>query len=94
MAELGETQSVDLWTLPLDSPPDRLEGCGIETRPFFHPLHRLPPYRHCRSDNGCPIATATAARGVMLPTHTRLTEDDVRTVIDELAARLRQRIEA
>ena len=71
-----------------------LQECGIETRPFFHPLHQLPPYRRCRSDKGCPTASAIAARGLMLPTHTHLTKGDVHTVINEVAARLSPRVEA
>jgi perosamine synthetase len=101
--QIPELADPVLWILAIvlgegaadrDRLTDDLQSCGIETRPFFHPLHQLPPYRDCPTDNGCPIATTLAARGVMLPTHTRLTQDDIRTVVDELSACLCQRIEA
>lgn len=48
---------------------------GVETRPVFHPLHIMPPYYN--PDAGCPVAEDLARRGISLPTHGRLTEDDV-----------------
>lgn len=62
-----------------------LAEAGIETRPFFHPVHDFPMYRDCRSDAGCPAAGAVGARGINLPTSSYLTEEDV----DTIAAALR-----
>jgi perosamine synthetase len=48
---------------------------GIETRPFFIPMHLLPPYREPAS---CyPVAEDLARRGLTLPTHGLLTEEDI-----------------
>jgi perosamine synthetase len=52
---------------------------GVETRPFFIPLHRLPPFReesHRRSEE-LPHTDRLAAAGLNLPTHSGLTDDDV-----------------
>jgi perosamine synthetase len=60
----------------------RLAEAGIETRPVFYPMHQLPPYLE---ENGhYPVADRLAARGINLPTHAGLTEND----IDRVVARL------
>ncbi len=55
----------------------------IETRPFFIPLHLLPPYE--KATRG-PLerAEALAASGANLPTHSRMTEADVARVADAI----------
>ena len=56
---------------------ERLAGEGVETRPFFYPLHTLPPYAEGHSDGDFPVATSLAARGLNLPSSALLTRDDV-----------------
>ena len=53
---------------------------GIETRPFFHPMHTLPPYLELAKGQHFPIADLLGARGINLPTWAGLTQDDVRFV--------------
>jgi perosamine synthetase len=67
-----------------------LAEAGIETRPFFYPIHTFPIYRECRSDNGCPVASDLSARGVNLPTSSYLQESD----IEEIASTVRMRLAA
>ncbi|MCS6976152.1 MAG: DegT/DnrJ/EryC1/StrS family aminotransferase [Gemmatales bacterium] len=50
---------------------------GIETRPFFYPVHHFPMYGGCRSDQGCPMASDLAYRGICLPTASYLQRKDV-----------------
>jgi perosamine synthetase len=59
---------------------NRLSVCGIETRPVFHPMHRLPPYL-C-DPGGFPVAERISSRGISLPTWAGLTEGDVRYISD------------
>lgn len=55
---------------------------GIDTRPFFHPIHTLPPYRsHLR----LPIAEKLAARGLNLPSGVGLEPEHVERVAQALA---------
>ena len=49
---------------------------GIETRPFFHPLHHLPPYLNADSA-ALPITDRLAASGLNLPTFVGLTDGDL-----------------
>jgi perosamine synthetase len=60
-----------------------LRARGIDTRPFFIPLHQLPPYR---SGLPLPVSDHLAARGINLPSGTGLTEDEIRAVTAALHA--------
>lgn len=62
----------------------RLEGRGVETRPVFHPVHLLPPYREAAAGAECPVAERLATRGLSLPTWAGLTGEDVEYVIESL----------
>jgi perosamine synthetase len=64
-----------------------LEDLGIETRPVFHPLHTLPPYRN-ESHGLFPRAELCGARGINLPTHGRLTQSDLDRVAGALETAL------
>jgi perosamine synthetase len=61
----------------------RLAAEGIDSRPVFRPMHRLPPHR---SDAPFPVADEWTARGISLPLHTSLSESDVERVCDALGA--------
>lgn len=50
---------------------------GIETRPFFIPIHTLPPYRSDGDPVLLPRTEHLAKSGVSLPTHSQLTEAEV-----------------
>ena len=52
-----------------------MDAAGVETRPVFHPMHALPPY--ARDGAPFPHATDCAGRGINLPTHEKLTREDV-----------------
>jgi perosamine synthetase len=55
----------------------RLDEHGIETRPFFYPMHLLPMYRDAAAGREFPVADRVAARGLNLPSGADLTRDDV-----------------
>jgi perosamine synthetase len=50
----------------------------IETAPFFTPLHLLPPYEGLSANY--PVTERVCAKGLCLPSSTRLTEDDIQRV--------------
>ncbi len=58
----------------------KMEECNIEMRPVFYPMHIMPPYL----DNGvdCPVAEKLGARGISLPSHAGLGEEEVYYVCD------------
>lgn len=58
-----------------------LRARGVDSRPFFVPLHELPPYL----DGGAfPVATALSRQGINLPSGTALTPDEIATVCGAL----------
>jgi perosamine synthetase len=60
-----------------------LARAGIETRPFFYPMHTLPPHA---DDRPFPVADALAAGGINLPSGAALTFRDAEFVVDRLLA--------
>jgi perosamine synthetase len=60
----------------------RLAESGIETRPFFYPLHRLPPFRAASRERGevLPVTDKLSQAGLNLPTFASMTSDQVRFV--------------
>lgn len=60
-----------------------LKHKGVETRTFFYPIHTLPMY--CEQPEGAfPVAEDVAARGINLPSSTKLTEEDVVYVCNQI----------
>lgn len=57
-----------------------MEACNIEMRPVFYPMHVMPPY--FEKDGHYPVAEKLGGRGISLPSHALLTEEDVRYVCD------------
>lgn len=55
---------------------------NIDTRPFFLPLHRMPPFREGSRQRGelLPVTNQIAASGMNLPTYTGLADKDVERV--------------
>lgn len=63
-----------------------LSDAGIDSRPFFMPLHLLPPYREFQREP-LPVSERLHREGVLLPSSPGLTDDDQDRVIDALRAR-------
>jgi perosamine synthetase len=57
---------------------------GIETRPFFYPIHGFPMYRNCRNDAECPVAQDLSYRGLSLPTSSCLKKPDIDVIAREV----------
>ncbi|HEY9133968.1 MAG TPA: DegT/DnrJ/EryC1/StrS family aminotransferase [Dyella sp.] len=63
----------------------KLDSLGIETRPVFYPMHVMPPYAE---NTSYPVADTWAARGINLPTHQDVTQEDVAHIAAALAESL------
>lgn len=61
---------------------------GIETRPFFYPVHLMPPYHRKIS---LPVAEMISAQGIILPSSANLLKDNIRQVCQELIDLLQRR---
>jgi perosamine synthetase len=73
----------DSVTMCRDRMMKALEEDGIETRPVFYPMHTLPPYSD--APGSFPVADRLASRGICLPMHTLLTDDDIRYISQRVA---------
>lgn len=60
-----------------------LSEAGIETRPIFYPMHQLPSHREVNGNY--PVAESVARRGISLPTHSLLTEEDIQYIASRVA---------
>lgn len=61
----------------------RMEARGIEMRPVFYPMHIMPPYLD--TSLSLPVAEHLSARGISLPTHANLSDEDIREICESLA---------
>jgi len=55
---------------------------GVDSRPFFHPIHTLPPYAAGRH---LPVAEHLASHGLNLPSGTGLGKPEVERAAQALA---------
>jgi len=69
----------------VDEVRSRLSDLGIDSRPFFHPCHVLPPYA---TGLRLPAAETLAARGLNLPSGVGLGRPEVERVARALAEAL------
>lgn len=70
--------------LSRDALAEALFAAGIDTRPGLMALHREPLYSASAPLEGLPGAETVAARGMMLPMHPGLTDDDADRVAGKL----------
>jgi perosamine synthetase len=70
---------------------DRLAAQGIDTRPFFIPIHTLPPFQENSRRRGeeLPVTVELASRGINLPTYSTITDEQVTTVAKAIATMAR-----
>ena len=64
-----------------------MEKRNIEMRPVFYPMHIMPPYFDANAS--FPIAEYIGERGINLPTHSLLTEDHIKYIVNSLKDSIR-----
>ena len=60
-----------------------LEVQGIETRPFFFPLHVQPPYQ---DPGGLTVSAMLSSRGISLPSGNEISDEEIDRVCTAVAA--------
>lgn len=58
---------------------------GIESRPFFTPVHTFEPYKECRKGD-LSVTEEVAAKGINLPSSVGLTEEEIGQVVEIIKA--------
>ncbi|MBC7235761.1 MAG: DegT/DnrJ/EryC1/StrS family aminotransferase [Chloroflexi bacterium] len=71
----------EAYPLTRDELMAALRQRGIDTRPFFRAIHTLPPYV---GDHALPVAEDLAARGINLPSATKLTDEQIDYICDQI----------
>jgi len=71
----------DEFGLDRDALQNRLRQAGIDTRPFFYPVHTLPMYNTGQS---LPIAEELARKGLNLPSGATLTPEQIDYICDTI----------
>ncbi|EDS76863.1 perosamine synthetase [Clostridium botulinum C str. Eklund] len=66
----------DDYKLTRDELIKELDKNGIESRPFFMPVHNMPPYRDCIHGD-MSITEDISSRGINLPSSVSLTEENI-----------------
>ncbi|MGB0060770.1 DegT/DnrJ/EryC1/StrS family aminotransferase, partial [Candidatus Binatus sp.] len=61
-----------------------LRASGIDSRPFFKPLHTLPPTRKYDNGGRFPIAEDLSRRGLSFPCGVKLTRPDVEFICSKI----------
>jgi perosamine synthetase len=71
---------------------EKLDQQGIETRPFFRPLHSLPPFREesRRRGDAMPVAVKLGAEGINLPTYSAMKDEEILYVANSIRGLARQ----
>jgi perosamine synthetase len=69
----------DKFYISRDEIMKRLEEKGIETRPFFYPMHIMPPYKN---NEKFPVAGEISRKGINLPSSVKLSKDKINMVIE------------
>jgi len=63
---------------------NKLTKEGIETRPFFYPMHTLPMYTSMVRKYNLNIAEQVSSHGINLPTYADLNSKDIEYICDRL----------
>tara|TARA_E500000178_G_scaffold352867_1_gene417279 strand:- start:9266 stop:10708 length:1443 start_codon:yes stop_codon:yes gene_type:complete len=66
---------------------------GIETRPFFHTLNAMPPYKDYRTSLTLENSETISQRGLSLPSSVDLKEEELQTISQNLIHIIREKIE-
>lgn len=61
---------------------EHLKNDKVETRPVFYPLHTMPLYRETKEKY--PVAEKVGHKGINLPTHGLLKEEDIIYICDKI----------
>jgi len=70
-----------------------LLALGIETRPFFFPLHTMPPYIEYRKSVSLLNSTCLSRQGLSLPTSTDLSEGELHSISQSVVQVLKRHVE-
>ena len=75
----------DKFGMSRDELMKRLEENGIETRPFFYPMHVMPPHKNSEE---FPTIEEISRKGINLPSSSGLKEEEIKFICNEIKKEL------
>lgn len=76
----------DDFGLSRDEVMARLREKGIDTRPFFYPLHTQPPYYVNEKKESYPVAEEMARKGINLPSAVTLNREEIAYIAETITS--------
>jgi perosamine synthetase len=71
---------------------NELLALGIETRPFFYPLHSMPPYGQFKRSQSLSTSISISKNGLSLPSSTNLSENELISISQSVIQILQDQI--
>jgi perosamine synthetase len=62
----------------------QLKAAGVDNRPFFYPLHEMPPY--ASNSGSFPVAEDLSRRGLNLPSAVTLSDADIDSICETICS--------
>ena len=69
----------DEFGMSRDDLMKKVEENGIDTRPFFYPMHVMPP---CRNKEDFPVAEELSRKGINLPSGVKIEKNDIDKIVE------------
>lgn len=63
---------------------EKLKENGIQSRPFFMPVHKMPPYSNCRHGD-MKVTIELSEKGINLPSSVSLTKEDIERICNVIS---------
>ena len=71
----------DKFGINRDNLTKKLEEKGIDTRPFFYPIHVMPPHKN---NDKFSVAEEISSKGINLPSAINLKEEEIEKIVREI----------
>ncbi|MHC1682473.1 MAG: LegC family aminotransferase [Clostridiaceae bacterium] len=69
----------DDFKMSRDEVINALKDNGIQSRPFFMAVHKMPPYKMCKHGD-MKVTEMLEAKGINLPSSVNLTDDEIKSI--------------
>lgn len=71
----------DDYKISRDELIEKLNENGVQSRPFFIPVHSMPPYKECRCGE-MSVTDEISSRGINLPSSVTLSQENIKYICD------------
>lgn len=79
-------------TISRDDLIERLRLCGVDTRPTFYPMNKMPAFKAARTSGSLAVSEDISGRGLSLPSSLSLELDHVATICERVLSVMNNKI--